>query len=173
MVNLFVLLEEIECGHIFKLGKKYSEPMKATVLDENGKDVVMEMGCYGIGVSRTMAAAIEQNNDENGIIWPSAIAPFVVDVIAANMKDEAQTALAEEVYNALCEAGIDTIYDDRNERAGFKFKDADLIGFPFKVVCGKKSAEGIVELKIRKTGETIETAKADVVNSVKELMKKY
>ena len=163
----------IECGHIFKLGKKYSEPMKATVLDENGKDVVMEMGCYGIGVSRTMAAAIEQNNDENGIIWPSAIAPFVVDVIAANMKDEAQTALAEEVYNALCNAGIDTIYDDRNERAGFKFKDADLIGFPFKVVCGKKSAEGIVELKIRKTGETIETAKADVVNSVKELMKKY
>ena len=163
----------IECGHIFKLGRKYSEPMKATVLDENGKDVVMEMGCYGIGVSRTMAAAIEQNNDENGIIWPSAIAPFVVDVIAANMKDEAQTALAEEVYNALCEAGIDTIYDDRNERAGFKFKDADLIGFPFKVVCGKKSAEGIVELKIRKTGETIETAKADVVNSVKELMKKY
>ena len=163
----------IECGHIFKLGKKYSTPMKATVLDENGKDVVMEMGCYGIGVSRTMAAAIEQNNDENGIIWPSAIAPFVVDVIAANMKDEAQTALAEEVYGNLLDAGIETIYDDRNERAGFKFKDADLIGFPFKVVCGKKSAEGIVELKIRRTGETIETAKADVVEAVKELMKKY
>lgn len=163
----------IECGHIFKLGKKYSEPMKATVLDENGKDVVMEMGCYGIGVSRTMAAAIEQNNDENGIIWPSAIAPFVVDVIAANMKDEAQTALAEEIYGNLLDAGIETIYDDRNERAGFKFKDADLIGFPFKVVCGKKSAEGIVELKIRRTGETIETAKADVVEAVKELMKKY
>lgn len=163
----------IECGHIFKLGKKYSEPMKATVLDENGKDVVMEMGCYGIGVSRTMAAAIEQNNDENGIIWPSAIAPFVVDVIAANMKDEAQTNLAEEVYGNLLDAGIETIYDDRNERAGFKFKDADLIGFPFKVVCGKKSAEGIVELKIRRTGETIETAKADVVEAVKELMKKY
>ena len=163
----------IECGHIFKLGKKYSTPMKATVLDENGKDVVMEMGCYGIGVSRTMAAAIEQNNDENGIIWPSAIAPFVVDVIAANMKDEAQTALAEEIYGNLLDAGIETIYDDRNERAGFKFKDADLIGFPFKVVCGKKSAEGIVELKIRRTGETIETAKADVVEAVKELMKKY
>ena len=163
----------IECGHIFKLGKKYSTPMKATVLDENGKDVVMEMGCYGIGVSRTMAAAIEQNNDENGIIWPSAIAPFVVDVIAANMKDEAQTALAEEVYGNLLDAGIETIYDDRNERAGFKFKDADLIGFPFKVVCGKKSAEGIVELKIRRTGETIETAKADVVEAIKELMKKY
>ncbi len=163
----------IECGHIFKLGTKYSAPMKATVLDENGKDVVMEMGCYGIGVSRTMAAAIEQNNDENGIIWPSAIAPFVVDVIAANMKDEAQTVLAEEIYNNLLDAGIETIYDDRNERAGFKFKDADLIGFPFKVVCGKKSAEGIVELKIRRTGETIEMAKADVVEAVKELMKKY
>lgn len=163
----------IECGHIFKLGKKYSEPMKATVLDENGKDVVMEMGCYGIGVSRTMAAAIEQNNDENGIIWPSAIAPFVVDVIAANMKDENQVNLAEEIYGNLLDAGIETIYDDRNERAGFKFKDADLIGFPFKVVCGKKSAEGIVELKIRRTGETIETAKADVVEAVRELMKKY
>ena len=87
----------IECGHIFKLGKKYSEPMHATVLDENGKEVVMEMGCYGIGISRTMAAAIEQNNDENGIIWPSAIAPFIVDVIATNMKDEAQVKLAEEL----------------------------------------------------------------------------
>ena len=163
----------IECGHIFKLGKKYSEAMHAVVLDENGKEVVMEMGCYGIGISRTMAAAIEQNNDENGIIWPTAIAPFIVDVIATNMKDEAQVKLAEELLEALESNGIETIYDDRNERAGFKFKDADLIGFPFKVVCGKKSAEGIVELKIRRTGETIETAKADVVEAVKELMKKY
>lgn len=163
----------IECGHIFKLGKKYSEAMHAVVLDENGKEVVMEMGCYGIGISRTMAAAIEQNNDENGIIWPTAIAPFIVDVIATNMKDEAQVKLAEELLEALEANGIETIYDDRNERAGFKFKDADLIGFPFKVVCGKKSSEGIVELKIRRTGETLEVAKENVVETVKELMKKY
>ena len=163
----------IECGHIFKLGKKYSEAMHAVVLDENGKEVVMEMGCYGIGISRTMAAAIEQNNDENGIIWPTAIAPFIVDVIATNMKDEAQVKLAEELLEALESNGIETIYDDRNERAGFKFKDADLIGFPFKVVCGKKSSEGIVELKIRRTGETLEVAKENVVETVKELMKKY
>ena len=163
----------IECGHIFKLGKKYSEAMHAVVLDENGKEVVMEMGCYGIGISRTMAAAIEQNNDENGIIWPTAIAPFIVDVIATNMKDEAQVKLAEELLSSLESNGIETIYDDRNERAGFKFKDADLIGFPFKVVCGKKSSEGIVELKIRRTGETLEVAKENVVETVKELMKKY
>ena len=163
----------IECGHIFKLGKKYSEAMHAVVLDENGKEVVMEMGCYGIGISRTMAAAIEQNNDENGIVWPTAIAPFIVDVIATNMKDEAQVKLAEELLEALESNGIETIYDDRNERAGFKFKDADLIGFPFKVVCGKKSSEGIVELKIRRTGETLEVAKENVVETVKELMKKY
>ena len=163
----------IECGHIFKLGKKYSEAMHAVVLDENGKEVVMEMGCYGIGISRTMAAAIEQNNDENGIVWPTAIAPFIVDVIATNMKDEAQVKLAEELLEALEANGIETIYDDRNERAGFKFKDADLIGFPFKVVCGKKSSEGIVELKIRRTGETLEVAKENVVETVKELMKKY
>lgn len=163
----------IECGHIFKLGNKYSVPMKATVLDENGKDIVMEMGCYGIGVSRTMAATIEQNNDENGIIWPTAIAPFIVDVIVANMKNDDQRNLAEEIYASLLDEKIETIYDDRNERAGFKFKDADLIGFPFKVVCGKKSNEGIVELKIRKTGETLEVSKENVVETVKELMKKY
>lgn len=163
----------IECGHIFKLGKKYSTPMHAVVLDENGKEVVMEMGCYGIGISRTMSAAIEQNNDENGIIWPTAIAPFIVDVIATNMKDEIQVSLAEELHDLLEENGIETIYDDRNERAGFKFKDADLIGFPFKVVCGKKSSEGIVELKIRRTNETIEIEKLKIVDTIKELMKKY
>ncbi|MDP0488121.1 MAG: proline--tRNA ligase [Fusobacterium sp. JB019] len=163
----------IECGHIFKLGTKYSEAMNAKVLDENGKEVVLEMGCYGIGIGRTMAAAIEQNNDENGIIWSSNIAPFVVDVIVANIKNEAQSKLGDELYNALQESGIETIYDDRKERAGFKFKDADLIGFPFKVVCGKKSEEGIIELKIRRTGETIELHKDEVVNEIKELMKKY
>ncbi|MGO2118183.1 MAG: proline--tRNA ligase [Fusobacterium sp.] len=163
----------IECGHIFKLGTKYSESMGAKVLDENGKSVVLEMGCYGIGIGRTMAAAIEQNNDENGIIWSSNIAPFVVDVIVANIKNEDQSQLGDELYNLLQENGIETIYDDRKERAGFKFKDADLIGFPFKLVCGKKSSEGIAELKIRRTGETIEVKKDEVVNKIKELMKKY
>lgn len=131
------------------------------------------MGCYGIGVSRTLASAIEQNNDEFGIVWPSAIAPYVVDVIPANMKDAGQVALAEELYNSLLDEGIDTMLDDRDERPGFKFKDADLIGFPFKVICGKKAAEGIVELKIRKTGETFEISKDEVIFKVRELMKQY
>ncbi|MBC2856446.1 MAG: proline--tRNA ligase [Cetobacterium sp.] len=163
----------IECGHIFKLGNKYSKALGATYLDVNGKSQVIEMGCYGIGVSRTMASAIEQNNDENGIIWPSAIAPFIVDVIIANMKDEDQVKLAEEIYNSLESEKIESMLDDRDERIGFKFKDGDLMGFPFKVVCGKKAAEGIVELKIRRTNETIEISKDEVVAKVKELMKQY
>ncbi|MGL5983890.1 MAG: His/Gly/Thr/Pro-type tRNA ligase C-terminal domain-containing protein, partial [Cetobacterium sp.] len=163
----------IESGHIFKLGDKYSKALNATFLDVNGKSKVMEMGCYGIGVSRTMASSIEQNNDENGIIWPSSIAPFVVDVIPANMKAEDQVSLAEEIYSAFQKENIDVALDDRDERIGFKFKDGDLIGYPFKVVAGKKAAEGIVELKIRRTNETLEVSKDDVVETVKELMKKY
>ncbi|MGL4402111.1 MAG: proline--tRNA ligase, partial [Fusobacteriaceae bacterium] len=163
----------IECGHIFKLGTKYSEALKATVLDRDGKSRILNMGCYGIGVSRTMAAAIEQNYDENGIIWPSVIAPFVVDVIPANIKDEIQVATAEKLYKALTEERIDVIIDDRNEKPGFKFKDADLLGFPFKVVCGKRAVEGIVEVKIRRTNETIEVPVENVVETIKELMKKY
>lgn len=163
----------IECGHIFKLGKKYTESMKATVLNENGKDITMEMGCYGIGVSRTMSAAIEQNFDENGIIWPVALAPFVVDLIATNIKSKEQVGLAEEIYKILQNEQIETIYDDRNERAGFKFKDADLIGFPFKIICGKKSNENILELKIRKTGETLEIHKDEIIPKIKELIKLY
>ena len=163
----------IEVGHIFKLGTKYSEKLEATFIDEKGVTHPIIMGCYGIGVSRTLASAIEQNNDEFGIVWPSAIAPYVVDVIPANMKDAGQVALAEELYNSLLDEGIDTILDDRDERPGFKFKDADLIGFPFKVICGKKAAEGIVELKIRKTGETFEISKDEVIYKVRELMKQY
>jgi prolyl-tRNA synthetase len=147
--------------------------MNATFLDENGKAQNFIMGCYGIGVSRTVAAAIEQNNDENGIIWPTAIAPYIVDVIPANMKDATQVEVAEKLYKEFTTENIDTIIDDRDERPGFKFKDADLIGFPFKVVVGKKAAEGIVELKIRKTGETLEVSKDEVVEKVKELMEKF
>ncbi len=163
----------IESGHIFKLGDKYSKALNASFLDENGKSQIMQMGCYGIGVSRTMAAAIEQNNDDNGIIWPVAIAPFVVDIIPANMKAEDQVALAEEIYAQFQAEKIDVVLDDRDERIGFKFKDGDLIGYPFKVVCGKKAAEGIVELKIRKTNETLEVSKEEVLSKVKELMKQY
>lgn len=163
----------IEVGHIFKLGDKYSKALNATYLDDKGESKVMIMGCYGIGVSRTLASAIEQNNDEFGIIWPTALAPYIVDVIPANIKNEDQVKVAEEIYNALLDAGIDSMIDDRDERPGFKFKDADLIGFPFKVVSGKKAGEGIVELKIRRTGETLEISKDDVVSTVKELMKKY
>lgn len=163
----------IEAGHVFKLGDKYSKAMNATFLDDKGKAQHFIMGCYGLGISRTAAAAIEQNNDENGIIWPSAIAPYVVDVIPANMKDATQVETAEGIYRSLQEAGIDTIIDDRDERPGFKFKDADLIGFPFKVVAGKKAAEGIVELKIRRTGETLEISKDQVVEKVRELMKQF
>lgn len=163
----------IESGHIFKLGDKYSKALNATFLDVNGRSQVIEMGCYGIGVSRTLASSIEQNNDENGIIWPSSIAPFVVEVIPANMKAEDQVALAEEIYKAFGDANIDVALDDRDERIGFKFKDGDLIGYPFKVVAGKKAAEGIVELKIRRTNETLEVSKDEVVSKVKELMKQY
>lgn len=163
----------IEVGHIFKLGDKYSKAMNATFLDDKGENKVMIMGCYGIGVSRTLASAIEQNNDEFGIIWPTALAPYIVDVIPANVKNEEQVKVAEEIYEALLNDGIDSMIDDRDERPGFKFKDADLIGFPFKVVSGKRAGEGIVELKIRRTGETIEISKDDVVSTVRELMKKY
>lgn len=163
----------IEVGHIFKLGDKYSKALNATFLDDKGESKVMLMGCYGIGVSRTLASAIEQNNDEFGIIWPTALAPYIVDVIPANVKNEEQVKVAEEIYEALLNDGIDSMIDDRDERPGFKFKDADLIGFPFKVVSGKRAGEGIVELKIRRTGETLEISKDDVVSTVRELMKKY
>lgn len=144
----------IEVGHIFELGTKYSEAMKANVLDENGKQATLKMGCYGIGVSRIMSAAIEQNYDENGIIWPVNIAPYEVDVIIPNIKDKDQVRVAEDVYQLLKDHNIDVILDDRDERAGFKFKDADLIGFPMKIITGKSIAEGKVEVKDRKTGNT-------------------
>ena len=163
----------IEVGHIFKLGTKYSKALNATYIDEKGETFPIIMGCYGIGVSRTLASAIEQNNDEFGIIWPSAIAPYIVDVIPANIKAPEQLALAENIYRELLANDIDTMIDDRDERPGFKFKDADLIGFPFKVICGKKAAENIVELKIRRTGETLEVTRDEVVNKIKELMKLY
>ena len=123
------------------------------------------MGCYGIGISRVAAAAVEQNNDENGIIWPLSIAPYEVDIIATNMKNEDIVKTSEQVYKLLKDENIDVIYDDRNEKAGFKFKDADLIGFPIKIIIGNKASEGIVELKTR-DGKIVEEVKIDNLTNI-------
>ncbi|MEE9257618.1 MAG: proline--tRNA ligase [bacterium] len=144
----------IEVGHVFKLGRKYSEALDANYLDESGETQTIVMGCYGIGIGRTVAAAIEQNHDEDGIIWSLPIAPYHVDIILANMKDAACAREAEKLYAALGEGGVEAVLDDRDERAGVKFKDADLIGFPYQVIVGPKSLkEGKIELKSRRTGE--------------------
>ena len=164
----------IEVGQVFKLFTKYSAAMNCTFLDENGKENPMVMGCYGIGVSRTMAACIEQNNDKDGMIWPVAIAPYEVLVVPVNTKDEASTAKAEEIYEVLKKAGIEAVIDDRNERPGVKFKDADLIGYPLRVVVGPKTlAEGNMEVKARRTGEVVMLpVEGDYVASIKEMLAK-
>ncbi|NDV20786.1 proline--tRNA ligase [Pseudodesulfovibrio sp. JC047] len=147
----------IEVGHVFKLGVKYSEKMEATYLDENGKSKPMIMGCYGIGISRIVASAIEQNNDENGCCFPPSIAPFEVCLIALGGKDQAVADKAEELYAEVVRQGVDAAYDDRKERPGVKFAEADLIGYPMQLVLGGKGLKnGIVEAKDRKTGEKIE-----------------
>ncbi len=162
----------IEAGQVFTLGTKYSKSLHATYLDEQGKEQLLMMGCYGIGVSRTMAAAIEQCNDKDGIIWPRSIAPYEVVVVPVNAKVPEQLALAEEIYEELKKAGIDTIIDDRKERAGVKFKDCDLIGYPLRITVGPKAVESdTIELKIRKNGETAEAGKADVVAKAIEMLK--
>ncbi|MPL60670.1 Proline--tRNA ligase [bioreactor metagenome] len=144
----------IEVGQVFKLHAKYSKALHASFLDENGKEKPMVMGCYGIGVSRTMAAAIEQNYDDHGIIWPVSIAPYHVVIVPINAKDSNQMALAEKVYSELNTRGIETLLDDRNERPGVKFKDADLIGYPLKITIGPKALnDNQVEVKVRRTGE--------------------
>ena len=162
----------IEAGQVFKLGTKYSEALGATFLDENGKEKALFMGCYGIGVGRTMAAAIEQHNDEHGIIWPRAIAPYEVVVVPVNAKASEQLALAEEVYETLLTAGVDAILDDRKDRAGVKFKDADLIGYPLRITIGPKALEeGKIELKVRRSGESCDCTKAECLAKVQELLK--
>ncbi|MEK4030160.1 proline--tRNA ligase [Pseudobacillus sp. FSL P4-0506] len=159
----------IEVGHIFKLGTRYSEAMNATYLDENGRTQPMIMGCYGIGVSRTLAAVAEQFNDEQGFIWPKALSPFDIHLVPINMKDEGQRTLAEELYSLLRENRYDVLMDDRAERPGVKFADSDLIGLPIRVTVGKKAAEGIVEVKVRKTGEMIEIQRNELVSKLHEI----
>ena len=153
----------IEVGQVFYLGTKYSESMNCNFLDRNGKQVPAVMGCYGIGVGRTLAAAIEQNHDEAGIVWPMAIAPYEVLVMPLQLKDEDVVNVGNTLYKWFMDLGIDVALDDRNERAGFKFNDADLIGYPLQIIIGSKTlAEGMVEVKIRATGEKLKIKVAEI-----------
>lgn len=161
----------IEIGHIFKLGTHYSDKFGAQVLNENGRLVDVIMGCYGIGVTRLLSAVAEQNADENGLVWPDSIAPFDVHVIPVNAKKDDQMAMANVIDEQLTAAGYEVLVDDRKERAGVKFADSDLIGIPIRITIGKKAADGIVEVKIRKTGETIEVKQEEVANTVGILLK--
>ena len=161
----------IEVGQVFKLGTKYSEALQATFLDQNGRPNPMIMGCYGIGVSRTLAAAIEQYHDENGIIWPRSIAPFEAVIVPINAKDEALMSTSQTIYTALQDAGVDVLLDDRKDRAGVKFKDSDLIGYPLRITVSKNTLENNeVEIQIRKTGEALPCAIDSVATKVKELL---
>ena len=161
----------IEVGQVFKLGTKYSEALQATFLDQNGRPNPMIMGCYGIGVSRTLAAAIEQYHDENGIIWPRSIAPFEAVIVPINAKDDALMSTSQTIYTALQQAGVDVLLDDRKDRAGVKFKDADLIGYPLRITVSKNTLENNeVEIQIRKTGEALPCAIDSVATKVTELL---
>ncbi len=160
----------IEIGHIFKLGTRYSESLGLEVIDNNGKSNPVVMGSYGIGVSRVMAAIAEQYADESGLVWPKEITPYHVHLIPVSMKDETQQALADEIYTLLDEAGYDVLVDDRDERAGVKFADSDLIGLPIRIVIGKKAGEGIVEFVNRQTKETIEIPTSEILENVSRLL---
>ena len=160
----------IEVGHVFKLGTRYSDSMNGMILDENGRQKPMIMGCYGIGVSRTVSAIAEQFNDEKGLIWPVNIAPYQVHLIPVNMKDDAQKQLGEELYEQLSRAGYDVLIDDRPERAGVKFADSDLIGMPVRVTVGKKAAEGIIEVKLRENGESFEIPAEELLERLKSII---
>jgi len=164
----------IEVGNIFKLGTKYSKPMNAVYTDINGKTHPYVMGCYGIGISRTAAAAVEAHYDEHGIKWPITIAPYHVVIVPVNIKDELQMKVANEMYEKLSQAGIEVVLDDRDERAGVKFKDADLIGFPYRVTVGKTINEGFVEFKVRETDKqekyTPEEATEKLIENIKAVL---
>jgi prolyl-tRNA synthetase len=156
----------IEVGNIFKLGTKYSESMGAKFQDKDGKQQAAIMGCYGIGISRTLMASVEQHSNENGIVWPEEIAPFKVHIIPVNTKDETQVSIANEIYTNLKKSGVEVLIDDRNERAGSKFKDADLIGIPKRVIVGKKASEGIIEFMDRNVEGKQEVKVEDIYNLI-------
>jgi prolyl-tRNA synthetase len=162
----------IEVGNIFQLGTKYSESLKATYLDENGKERPFVMGSYGIGVSRSMAAIVEQYHDDKGIIWPLVVTPYHVIITVINVKKEEQIALVEKIYNELESMGLEVLIDDRNERAGVKFNDRDLIGIPIRITVGKKAGENIVEYSLRNSDDKIEIDVKEIVDRIKEEFEK-
>jgi prolyl-tRNA synthetase len=165
----FVGYRGVEVGQVFFLGTKYSTPMKCNFLDTDGKEKPMIMGCYGIGVTRIAAAAIEQNHDKDGIVWPVAIAPFEVALLSLQAGDAQVTEVAERLYAELGKAGIEVLFDDRDERPGVKFKDADLVGLPYRIAVGKKGvAEGVVELKARRSPDVLKVKIDEVVRMVAE-----
>jgi prolyl-tRNA synthetase len=159
----------IEVGHVFKLGTKYSEKLKATFLDQTGKEQFLIMGCYGIGVSRIMSAIVEQNNDEFGMKWPMAVAPFQLHIIPVSVNDELQMQIAEQLYERLLSSGFEVLIDDRDERPGVKFKDSDLIGIPIRIVVGKQADQGYVEFKQREFEEKETIKIEDVYDKVKAI----
>jgi len=161
----------IEVGQVFYLGTKYSKPMEATYLDDNGKSHPMVMGCYGIGVSRTMAASIEQNHDQNGIIWPMPIAPFQVIITVLNGRNEEVANLSERLYAALKEKKVEVLIDDRDERPGVKFKDADLLGIPIRITVAPKAlSRGGVELKLRHEKDSSLVPEEEVLTRIEEMI---
>jgi len=161
----------IEVGQIFKIGTKYADAMGANFLDENGKSQPIIMGCYGIGISRTLSAIAEQHHDEFGLVWPKSVAPFTVHIVPVNAKNEAQKLLSEQLYEHLSR-DYDVLLDDRDERAGVKFAEADLIGCPIRITVGKKAQEGLIELKDRRTGEQRECAVSEVEEAIREFLNK-
>ncbi len=165
------LIRGIEAGHVFQLGKKYSEAMSASFLDSSGKEKIMTMGCYGIGTGRTVAAAIEQNYDSNGIIWPLSLAPYHVDIILTNKKEPVLTSFAEKLYQLLIDENIEVIFDDRDESAGKKFKDAELIGFPVQLIIGRKlKDDGLVEMKIRSTNKVYLIPEENILKKIRQVL---
>ena len=162
----------IEVGQVFKLGTKYSEAMNAVYKDENQKDQFIVMGCYGIGVTRTLSAIVEQHHDENGIIWPVSVAPYHVIITVVKPKDEDQNKVAEDIYEELSKAGIEVLLDDRDERPGVKFKDADLLGIPVRITVGKRASEGIVEYKLRREQDKSEKTAEQAVKDAIEMINK-
>lgn len=164
----------IEVGHVFMLGDKYSRSMKATFVDKDGKEAYSVMGCYGIGVGRTAAAAVEQNHDDKGIIWPLHLAPFQVHLIPIQDQSERVMVTAELIYGTLNHEGIEVLLDDRSDRAGVKFNDADLIGIPFQIIIGEKNlSEGFVEVKERATGKTTKFNTEDTIQEIKKLLENH
>ena len=161
----------IEVGQIFKLGTKYSKPMNCTYQTDNGQNVPMVMGCYGIGVTRTVSSVIEQNHDEFGIKWPLNIAPYHAVVVPINAKDELMMQGATSIYEKLLKSGVEVILDDRDERPGFKFKDWELIGIPYMIIVGRGASEEICEFKMRSTMEKEEIKYQEAINRVVEAVK--